>query len=267
MVSATRLHTSAAHSPAADGNQAIKTWPAVWLYLLVTWLASGALILLQPVTHIPSVVLEIIQFAPTTAVLVLVATRRVALPRIWQCPISATLRRIAVVFVVMAAIFGLALAALAAAGQPVQLTSLSSLGEPFWLIVVAQLLGACAEEFGWRSFLQPHLERRYSRVASALIVGFMWGTWHANYLSDGLLFYAVFIAASMCLSVIMAEMIRGVSSLPVAGVFHWLLNLGLLMLVPNFTNGLTVIPVWTACLAVVAVVVRCLAKRSPELGA
>jgi hypothetical protein len=32
MVSAPRLHTSAAHSPAGDGNQAIKTWPAVSLY-------------------------------------------------------------------------------------------------------------------------------------------------------------------------------------------------------------------------------------------
>ena len=48
MVSAPRLHTSAAHPPAGDGNQAIKTWPAVSLYLLVAWLAAGGLILLQP---------------------------------------------------------------------------------------------------------------------------------------------------------------------------------------------------------------------------
>ena len=50
MVSAPRLHTSAAHPPAGDGNQAIKTWPAVSLYLLVAWLAAGGLILLQPIT-------------------------------------------------------------------------------------------------------------------------------------------------------------------------------------------------------------------------
>lgn len=42
MVSAPRLHTSAAHPPAGDGNQAIKTWPAVSLYLLVAWLAQAA---------------------------------------------------------------------------------------------------------------------------------------------------------------------------------------------------------------------------------
>jgi len=151
MVTAPRLRTSAAHSSAGDGNQAIKIWPAVSLYLLVTWLAAGGLIALQPITHIPTVVVDIVQFAPTTAVLVLMATRRVAAPRIWQGPTSATLRRIAVVFVIMAAIFGLAQAGLAAAGRPVQLTSLRSLGEPFWLIVVIQLVGACGEEFGWRS--------------------------------------------------------------------------------------------------------------------
>lgn len=71
MVTAPRLHTSAAHSPAEDGNQAIKIWPAVSLYLLVAWLAAGGLIALQPITHIPTVVLDIVQFAPTTAVLVL----------------------------------------------------------------------------------------------------------------------------------------------------------------------------------------------------
>jgi uncharacterized protein len=268
MVSAPRLHTSAAHSPAGDGNQATKTWPAVSLYLLVAWLAAGGLILLQPITHIPTVVLEIVQFAPTTAVLVLMATRRVAAPRIWQGPVSATLRRIAVVFVIMAAVFGLTVAGLAAAGRPVQLTSLRSLGEPFWLIVVAQLVGACGEEFGWRSFLQPHLERRYSPLASALIVGFAWGTWHLGVTSNGLLVYAVFVATAMCLSVIMAEMIRGVSSLAVAGVFHWLLNIGILMLLNNFTNiNLTEMTVFAVCVAATAVVVRCFAKRSPRPGA
>jgi hypothetical protein len=33
----------------------------------VTWLAAGGLIALQPITHIPTVVLDIVQFAPTAA--------------------------------------------------------------------------------------------------------------------------------------------------------------------------------------------------------
>jgi hypothetical protein len=78
----------------------------------------------------------------------------------------------------------------------------------------------------------------------------------------------VFVATAMCLSVIMAEMIRGVSSLAVAGVFHWLLNIGILMLLNNFTNiNLTEMTVFAVCVAATAVVVRCLAKRSPRPGA
>lgn len=95
----------------------------------------------------------------------------------------------------------------------------------------------------------------------------MWGTWHLDYFSDGLLFYAVFVATAICLSVIMAEMIRGVSSLAVAGVFHWLMNRGILMLL-NFANGdLTEMTVFAVSVAVAAVLVRCFAKRSPRPGA
>jgi hypothetical protein len=41
---------------------------------------------------------------------------------------------------------------------------------------------------------------------------------------------------AVAISVILAELTRGVSSLAVAGVFHWLLNLAILLLL-NFANG------------------------------
>jgi membrane protease YdiL (CAAX protease family) len=35
------------------------------------------------------------------------------------------------------------------------------------------------EEFGWRGFMQPHLQKRFSPFVSALIVGLVWGgIWH-----------------------------------------------------------------------------------------
>jgi membrane protease YdiL (CAAX protease family) len=122
------------------------------------------------------------------------------------------------------------------AGHTIHLTSPGSLGEPFWLIVIAQLVGACGEELGWRSFLQPHLQQRYSPVYSALIVGILWATWHVEYYGDGPLFFAAFVVMAIAISVILAELIRGVSSLAVAGVFHWLVNLAVLLLL-NFANG------------------------------
>lgn len=201
----------------------------MWLYLVVTWLAAGAFLVLQPITHIPTEVLTITQFAPTVAVLVVAATRRGAALRAWQGPPGATLRRIAVAAAVLAAVGGLAVIILAATGTPIHVTAPGTLAEPLWLIAITQLIGACGEEFGWRSFLQPHLERRYSPVISALIVGLMWGTWHVEYFTYGLPFIAGFLVLTVAVSVIMARLVRGVSSLAVAGTFHWLLNLLILL--------------------------------------
>jgi uncharacterized protein len=214
----------------------VSVWPTLWLYLVVTWLAAGGLKVLQPITHLSMQVLTITQFAPSIGVLVVLAAHRGAALRIWRGPAVATLQRIAIGAGVLAAVFGLGLAGLAVTGRPIQLTSPGSLGEPFWLIAVAQLVGACGEELGWRSFLQPHLQQRYSPVVSALIVGVLWGTWHVEYFSDGLLFVAAFLVMAVAISVILAQLTRGVSSLAVAGVFHWLLNLAVLLLI-NFANG------------------------------
>jgi membrane protease YdiL (CAAX protease family) len=222
--------------PTRKNQQTIRVWPTLWLYLVVTWLAAGGLKVLQPTTHLPMQLLTITQFAPSIGVLVVLAMHRGAALQIWQGPAVATVRRIAVGVGVLAGVFGLCLAGLAVTGQAIHLTSPGSLGEPFWLIAVAQLVGACGEELGWRSFLQPHLQQRYSPVVSALIVGVLWGTWHVEYFSDGLLFVAAFLAMAVAISVILAELTRGVSSLAVAGVFHWLLNLAILLLL-NFANG------------------------------
>jgi uncharacterized protein len=243
-----------------NGGGSVRVWPTLWLYLVVTWLAAGGLKVLQPITHLSMQVLTITQFAPSIGVLVVLAAHRGGALRIWQGPAVATLRRIAVGAGVLAGVFGLGLAGLAVTGRPIQLTSPGSLGEPFWLIAVAQLVGACGEELGWRSFLQPHLQQRYSPVVSAVIVGVLWGTWHVEYFSDGLLFVAAFLVMAVAISVILAQLTRGVSSLAVAGVFHWLLNLAVLLLL-NFANGGLAYVTTLAAGFVLAAVVLCGMQR------
>lgn len=44
--------------------------------------------------------------------------------------------------------------------------------------VPVMIIGGGIEELGWRGFLQPRLERRWSFVLSALIAGVIWACWH-----------------------------------------------------------------------------------------
>jgi membrane protease YdiL (CAAX protease family) len=37
------------------------------------------------------------------------------------------------------------------------------------------------EEFGWRGFAYPQLEKRFGQVKGSLILGLMWGFWHLAY--------------------------------------------------------------------------------------
>ena len=75
-------------------TERVGLWRAFWLYLAVAWLAAGALIEQQPLTHVPGQVLELVQFAPSIAVLTVLARYRAAVLRIWQGTAVVMLRRI-----------------------------------------------------------------------------------------------------------------------------------------------------------------------------
>lgn len=78
---------------------------------------------------------------------------------------------------------------------------------------------------------------------------------------------AAFVAMAVAISVIMTELIRGVCRLAVAAVFHWLLNLAILLPLNFSTGSLTEITALAAGFVVAAVAVRGYARMSPTASA
>lgn len=111
-------------------------------------------------------------------------------------------------------------------------TGPGALHHAFPLIAVAQLVGACGEEIGWRCFLQPLLRTRFGTLASSVTVGLVWGAWHVPVFGRAPAYAAGFLLATVAMSVVLGVALEGTGGpyrLLLAGGFHALVNLGLLL--------------------------------------
>ncbi|MFJ9810667.1 lysostaphin resistance A-like protein [Streptomyces sp. NPDC101158] len=115
-------------------------------------------------------------------------------------------------------------------GGPVA-TDPRTLSHPFLLVAVAQLVGACGEEIGWRCLLQPLLRTRFGPLTASVLVGLVWGVWHVGVFAQAPAYAAGFLVATVAMSVVLGlalERVRG-GRLLLAGGFHALVNLGMLL--------------------------------------
>jgi len=106
-------------------------------------------------------------------------------------------------------------------------------------LIVALLKGTEGpfEELGWRGFALPLLQRRYSGLRSALILGFIWALWHVpgffvasvmtGALEGGIVVVLLrFFAGTIATSVLMTTVYNGAQgSIPIVFLYHWLMNL------------------------------------------
>lgn len=102
--------------------------------------------------------------------------------------------------------------------------------------------GPLGEELGWRGFLLPELQKSFSNLKSAIIIGFIWFIWHIplwwapfGTLVSGepLSFLPVltYFAMIMCLSIIITWLvIRSKGSVLIALLFHLSINAGIALL-------------------------------------
>jgi membrane protease YdiL (CAAX protease family) len=84
-------------------------------------------------------------------------------------------------------------------GGPVDLGSFESPAVYLFVLAWGTVLGGGQEELGWRGFMLPVLQERYSALASSLVVGVAWaGTTHGGWaLSQQLLWVGSIVAGSI----------------------------------------------------------------------
>lgn len=63
-------------------------------------------------------------------------------------------------------------------GPAVNLSSIRPLYEAIPGLIILTITSGFAEELGWRGFLLPRLQARYSALISTIIVTAAWGLWH-----------------------------------------------------------------------------------------
>ena len=102
--------------------------------------------------------------------------------------------------------------------------------------------GPLGEELGWRGFLLPELQKKYTNLKSAIIIGFIWFIWHiplwwapfgtlVSGESISFLPVITYFLMLMCLSIIITWLvINSKGSVLVAILFHLSINAGIALL-------------------------------------
>jgi CAAX protease family protein len=136
-----------------------------------------------------------------------------------------------------AAFLGLALIAMVVAGKALpgvaefgQFSGTPAVGLVGVLLLL--LAGALGEETGWRGYALPQLQRRFSPLASSLILAVLWFGWHvpqffviASYRGNGPFQYVGFFLGLTCGAVILTWLYnRSGGSILLVAVWHGLYN-------------------------------------------
>ncbi|CAH0118531.1 hypothetical protein PAE9249_01020 [Paenibacillus sp. CECT 9249] len=101
---------------------------------------------------------------------------------------------------------------------------------PFFIYSLL-LGGSLQQEFGWRGYLLPRLQRKWSALRSSLVLGLLWSVWHVplSFISGTIQSYIpfwLFAAAIVALSVLFAWLYNNAGeSLWITILFHTLLVL------------------------------------------
>lgn len=228
------------------------------MFTVMTSLASLTFGIIQDVLKLDPMIIQITQFGPTIGVFIILLIWRShfeILPIIsglypsFSKPLSLLLLITSIIFL-CCIIFSFLI------GNPINFVNPFNLHQSFLLILIAQLMGAFAEEVGWRGFLQPYLEKKLSVIHAGIIVGLLWGLWHINIFSYGILYTLSFLISAVAMSIILAIMLNSMEKGKIfsAGVFHCMINIGMLLMLRQEEGILVDQIIFTSSCSLLAVI-------------
>ncbi|MBP2619967.1 CPBP family intramembrane glutamic endopeptidase [Streptococcus panodentis] len=99
-----------------------------------------------------------------------------------------------------------------------------------WFFVYNTILGGGLEEPGWRGFLQPALEKKFSFPLASAITGIIWSSWHLplwfydRFQDRSQQPFLIFMLTCIVWSICLATLYKKTQSLIFCNLFHALLN-------------------------------------------
>lgn len=111
------------------------------------------------------------------------------------------------------------------------LFNVSSMSMLIYFFLKNLLAGPLGEELGWRGFAGEELQKKYSPLKSALIIGFWWGVWHTPiWFTTGLkgqslvLYIVLFMISVMAISIVIMVFYNLNKNLVIPIVTHQFFN-------------------------------------------
>jgi len=231
----------------------------LFLFVVVVFVLNFILLFIHIKSNIrfEKISINLPQFAPALAFLVIILVFR---DLYW--PIIINLNRFVFTKIFLAIIIPIALYTLTfyigmLIGIDVKMQP--NLFSSLVMCLFGLVIGSIGEEIGWRSFLKPLLEYKYSKFVSSLIVGIIWGLWHIIHYKNGLLFMTGYVLFTISISIVFVYLLKGTkNNLIIATIFHTAINASfLIFFYGNYTNIKMWLISWIVWLIAAIIVTIC----------
>ncbi|MGL4374076.1 MAG: lysostaphin resistance A-like protein, partial [Turicibacter sp.] len=143
------------------------------------------------------------------------------------------------------------------------LFTITSVNMLIYFFIKNLFAGPFGEELGWRGFVQTELQKKYSPLRAALIVGFWWGIWHlpiwftTGFMGVELVKYIVFFMISvLSISIVMAACYNLNKNLLIPIIIHQFFNFLLGMISGNLIDIIGYTAILYAMVALTFIVVN-----------